>query len=131
MDDERSLFEGKVKIYRRSGWWHARIHLGGKQYYRRSLHTANTAQAEEAARELYYETQFKQQEGLPIKARSFQQVIDEYVAHHERSNQLGEAVRNKQRGEYTSESMLKNIKRAARFWSEYAGKSPSLQLMTR
>lgn len=128
MDDERSLFEGKVKIYRRNGWWHTRIHLGGKQYHRKALRTANTALAEEAARKLYYETQFKQQEGLPIKSRSFEQVIEEYVAHHERSNEIGQNIRDKQRGEYTSDGMLRNIKRAARFWKEYAGKKSILAI---
>jgi len=128
MDDERSLFAGKVKIYRRNGWWHTRIHLGGKQYHRKALRTANTALAEEAARKLYYETQFKQQEGLPIKSRSFEQVIEEYVAHHERSNEIGQNIRDKQRGEYTSDGMLRNIKRAARFWKEYAGKKSILAI---
>jgi len=122
MDDERSLFEGKVKIYRRNGWWHTRVHLGGKRYLRKTLKTYNTAQAEEAARKLYYETQYKQSEGLPIQSLPFSTVIDQYVKHRERDCEMGLRFTRRDRGQYTSETMLRQIKRISAFWHEYAGK---------
>src|SRR5476649_754747 len=89
MDDERSYAGGKLKLYRRSGIWQARVYIGNKSYVRRTLKTAALAEAEQAGLQLLYETNFKLKEGLPVQSRSFNDVIDEYIVERERDNKIG------------------------------------------
>ena len=57
MDDERRLEDGKLVLFTRNGIWQARIPIGKRRYLWRSLNTSNAANAERAARKLFYQTE--------------------------------------------------------------------------
>ena len=122
MDDERSYAGGKLKLYRRSGIWQARVYIGDKKYFRRTLKTSALAEAEQAGLQLLYETQFKLKEGLPVQSRSFNDVIDEYIVERERDNKIGNDAKRGSSIKHTSDTMLRQIKRVSKFWKEYTGK---------
>ena len=53
-------------------------------------------------------------QGLPPKSKLFSTVIDDYIRCRERDHAHGK----------TSDGMLKQIVRVAKFWREYAGAQP-------
>ncbi len=122
MDDELRLEDGKLLLYRRNGIWQARLPIGNRKYLWKSLKTSNTADAKRSALKLFYQTQFKLGEGLPVQSRSFSDVIDEYVAARERDNKIGKDAKRGSNIKHTSDVMLRQIKRVSKFWNEYAGK---------
>lgn len=98
--------DGKLHLFTRGTKWYARIYLGNRQYLTRSLKTRNQVDAERAGRKLFYRTEEKIESGQPINAKSFSQVVDEYVSARE-----GDA----------SQSMFRQIQRVSQFWKEHAG----------
>lgn len=124
MEDKRELIGGKLVIFRRNGLWQARVPLHDGRYLWRSLKTADEATATQAATRLYYQTETKLAEGLPVQTRTIATVIDEFVAARERDNRLGNAAKRGSSIKHTSDAMLRQIKRVAKFWREYAGKKP-------
>jgi len=124
MEDKRELIGGKLVIFRRNGLWQARVPLHDGRYLWRSLKTADEATATQAATRLYYQTETKLAEGLPVQTRTIATVIDEFVAARERDNRLGNAAKRGSSIKHTSDAMLRQIKRVVKFWREYAGKKP-------
>jgi len=121
MDDKRELIGGKLVIFRRNGLWQARVPLHEGRYLWRSLKTADEATATQSATRLYYQTETKLAEGLPVQTRTIGTVIDEFVAARERDNRLGNAAKRGSSIKHTKDGMLRQIKRVMKFWREYAG----------
>ena len=105
------LEDDRVYVFERDGIYQARIRTERNGYIWRSLKTRNQLQAISAARRLYHSLEFRRQNGLPLNSRSFNAVIDEYVAYRE--------LQERQRR--TSTYMLRQIKRVVKFWREYIG----------
>ena len=124
MDDKRELIGGKLVLYRRNGIWQARLPLHDGRYLWRSLKTPDEAKATQDATRLYYQTETKLAEGLPVQTRTVDKVIDEYVAMREQDNRLGKAAKRGSSIKHTTDAMLRQIKRVVKFWREYAGKKP-------
>lgn len=121
MDNERRLEDGKLVLFTRNGIWQARIPIGKRRYLWKSLNTSNAANAERAARKLFYQTERKLEEGLPVRSRLFSDVIEEYVAYRQKDHDLGKTAKRTAGIKHTSEAMLRQVKRVAKFWDEYAG----------
>jgi integrase len=120
MDDPIRKHDGKVLLYRRNGVYQARIHLGKGEYIHRSLKTANTAEAERLAEDLWNDTRYELKNGLPIRKRTLNAVLDEYIRFRERDNEQGKKARSVA-VKYTSDANLRQMKRVQHFWREYAG----------
>jgi integrase len=124
MDDKRVLEDGKLVLFRRNGLWQARIPVGSGRYLWRSLKTSDEAKAAALGRKLFYQTEAKLAEGLPVHTRTLNSAIDELVAMRERDNALGKVAKRSSSIKHTSDGMLRQIKRVSRFWREYAGAKP-------
>lgn len=111
MQDEHRIFDGKGVVYRRGGAFYVRLHVGPNKYKHRSLKTGNKAVAIKAAEKLCYEMEFKAQHGIPVDAKSFGEVIAEYVAFRRKQHEQG----------HTSDHSMRQIERVAQFWVAYAG----------
>lgn len=109
MDELTHLEEG-LAVLKRAGTYHARVRIDGKYVYR-TLKTGDFEVAKKAAHKLLHKFEFSAEHGIPISAKPFGEVIDEYVKYRE--------ARNLQGG--TSDGMLRQIKRVVRFWQAYAG----------
>jgi integrase len=118
MDNVLRLEEGRLVIFRRGGKYHARICTGPNQYLSRSLRTGNREIASKAGLRLYHQFMAKQELGLPLTSKTVNEVLDEYVSFRTRQCQQGN----------TSAGMLRQIVRNVRFWREYAGPKPIIQL---
>jgi integrase len=119
-DQTHSLHDGLLQLFLRNGLWQARVYLGDGRYLWRSLKTVDFARAKDLGTQLFYETQFKLKAGLPTHQRSFLTVINEYVAWRERDNAQGRAAGNST-SKFTSDAMLRQVQRVAKFWRAYAG----------
>jgi integrase len=120
MQDAIKLDGGKLTLFKRNGLWQARIYVGDRRYLWRSLKTPKQVEARAAGMRLLHETQFKQAQGLPVTSRSFNAVIDEYVAWRQRDHEVGRQVPNSST-KHTSAAMLRQVQRVVKFWREYAG----------
>ena len=109
MEDETRIDDNAV-VFKREGTYQARIRVDGKYIYR-SLKTGDLAVAIKAAQKLVHKFEFSAEHGIPISAKTFGDVIDEYVKYREAENRQGR----------TSDGMLRQIKRVIRFWKAYAG----------
>lgn len=109
MEDLTQIDDNAV-VFKREGTYQARIRVDGKYVYR-SLKTGDLALAIKAAQKLVFEFEFSARHGIPISAKTFGDVIDEYVKYREAENRQGR----------TSDGMLRQIKRVVRFWQSYAG----------
>ena len=107
---ELTHIENGLAVLKREGTYHARIRLDGKYLYR-SLKTVDLAIAIKAAQKLLHKFEFSVEHGIPIDAKTFGEVIEEYVKFRRRENEQGR----------TSDGMLRQIKRVVRFWQAYAG----------
>ena len=70
MDVQRVLEDGKQVLYRRNGIWQARIRGSVNRYIYRSLRASDEAKATPAGRKLFYQTEVKLAEGLPVHNRT-------------------------------------------------------------
>jgi integrase len=111
MNDALYLEDGKLVVYMREQTYYARIRVGSKRYIWRSLKTRDKSAARKAATKLFYNLEFKQEQGLPIKSMTVNAVIDEYVAMREKQHKQGR----------TSAAMLRQVKRVVKFWRVYMG----------
>jgi hypothetical protein len=112
MDGARYLEDGRLTIFKRSGVFYARIRISpGKKYFWRSLKTTNEQSALQLGRRLLFQLEQRAEVGLPPKSKLFSEVIDDYVRFRERDHRQGK----------TSDGMLRQIIRVAKFWREYAG----------
>ena len=121
MDDVVRAHDGKLVLYRRNGIWQARLHLGGNNYLPKSLKTANTDEAMRLGEELWHDTRYEVSKGLPVRKRTLNSVLDEYIRFRERDNKMGKAAGSGTSFKYTSDEMLRQVKRVQHFWREYAG----------
>lgn len=111
MEEEERIFDGKGVVYRRNGTFYVRLRVGPNKYKHRSLKTANKAVAVKAAEKLCYEMEFKAAHGIPVDAKPFKDVVDEYVAFRRKEHEQG----------YTSVHSMRQIERVSQFWVAYAG----------
>lgn len=124
--DYREEFEdGKLLLYVRNGIFYARVYVGSRKYLHKSLKTSKLESARKLAQKYFYEIEFRQTENLPLQQKSFNDVIDEYVAmrerDYERSKNIPNTISNQQ---HTTIYMLRQIKRVVKFWREYCGEMP-------
>lgn len=106
------LEDGKLYVFERDGVFQARIRLSDGRYIWRSLRTRDETAARNAAQNFYHSTVFNLERGFPLRARSLNSVIDEYVVFRALQHSQG----------HTSYHMLRQIKRVVRFWREYLGR---------
>lgn len=123
MDDAIRKHDGKLLLHRRNGIYQARIHLGKGEYLHRSLKTANTAEAERLAEDFWNDTRYELKKGLPVRKRTLNAVLDEYIRFRERDNEQGKQARSVA-VKYTTDDNLRQMKRVQHFWREYAGNKP-------
>jgi len=114
MEQPHYLNDGKLVVFKRTHHYYARIRIAPRQYVWRSLKTDDEKTAIYAAQKLFFTLEHRTEQGLAVKTRTFNKVIDEYIAYREKDNKQGR----------TSDQMLRQIKRVARFWREYVGKKP-------
>jgi integrase len=116
------LEDGKLLLFQRNEIFQARIYIGDRKYIYKSLKTKDRAEAIKTGTRLFYELEYKQREGLPIQQKSFNNVIDEYIAFRQSQYDKSLAVKtNSSSQQQTSIHMLRQIKRVAKFWREYCG----------
>ncbi len=116
------LEDGKVLLQTRNGIFQARVYRGDRRYVYKSLKTRKLDEARKLALRFLHETEFKQQEGLPLKHLTFAQVVDEYVGTREKQyeqSQLATTTTSRRPG--VSIDMLRQIRRVVRFWKAYCG----------
>lgn len=123
MDDVRRAHDGALVLFRRSGIWQARIHLGRGKYVGKSLKTSNTEKATQLGEEYWHDTRYELSKGLPIRKRTLNALLDEYIAFREHDHKMGETGRSGTSVKYTSAGMLRQVQRVQHFWRAYAGKS--------
>ena len=123
-EEHRELLEdGKVLLYTRNGIFQARVYRGDRHYISRSLKTKKLEEARRLARRFFYEIEIKREEGLPLQARTFGAVINEYIMLREREYERSKLSKiNESKKQETSIYMLRQIKRVSKFWLEYCGK---------
>jgi integrase len=109
MEDLTRIDDNSV-VFKREGTYQARIRVDGKYVYR-SLKTGDLAAAIKAAEKLVYKFEFNAQHGIPNSAKTFGDVINEYLKYRETEHLQGR----------TSDGLLRQIKRVVRFWQAYAG----------
>ncbi|MGZ4862194.1 MAG: tyrosine-type recombinase/integrase [Halobacteriota archaeon] len=114
MEGARYLEDGKLTIFKRSGIFYARIRISPGKYILRSLKTTDVETAIRTGRKLLFQLEQRAELGLPPKSKLFSAVVDEYVRYRERDHQHGR----------TSDGMLRQIIRVAKFWRQYAGAMP-------
>lgn len=122
MDDVRRAHDGALVLFRRSGIWQARIHLGRGKYVGKSLKTSNTEKATQLAEEYWHDTRYELSKGLPVRKRTLNALLDEYIAFRERDHKMGETARSGTSVKYTNAGMLRQVQRVQHFWRAYAGK---------
>lgn len=118
MEDAVRLEDGRLVVYKRGGKYHARICTGPNQYLNRSLKTGNRDVAQNAGLRLYHQMMAKAELGLPLVSKTLNDALDEYVAYRTKLAEQG----------HTSDGMLRQIIRVARFWREFAGKRPVITM---
>jgi len=122
---KEELENGKVLLFSRNGIFQARVYQGSRKYLYRSLKTRDVADARRLALKFLYEIEFKQEQNLPLKYKTFNDVIDEYVHSRQREYERAQlVVINSTTQQQTSIHMLRQIKRVVKFWREYCGKMP-------
>jgi hypothetical protein len=114
MEGARYLEDGRLTIFKRSGIFYARIRISPVKYIWRSLKTTDEQTAIRAGRKLLFQLEQRADQGLPPKSKPFSAVIDDYIRYRERDHAHGK----------TSDGMLRQIIRVAKFWREYAGAMP-------
>jgi integrase len=115
MEGARYLEDGKLTIFKRDGVFYARIRLSASgKYIWRSLKTSDEQTAIKAGRRLLFQLEQRVDQGLPLKSKIFSAVIDDYIRYRERDHAHGK----------TSDGMLRQIIRVAKFWRKYAGAMP-------
>lgn len=122
-EHKEELIDGNVLLFERNGIYQARVYKGDRKYIYRSLKTRKLNEARKAATKFYYEIQFKLEQELPLQQKTFNAVIDEYIALRTREYERGQVgTTNTSRQQTTSIYMLRQIKRVSKFWREYCGK---------
>jgi len=122
VEHKETLEDGKLLLFERNGIFQARVYTGDRRYLYRSLKTNNIADARKLALRFLHETEYKQQEGLPLTQITMSQLIDEYVALRQKQyNQSLLSKPNTNTKQGTSSAMLRQIKRVVKFWHAYCG----------
>ncbi len=114
MEGARYLEDGRLTIFKRSGIFYARIRLAPQKYCLRSLKATDVETAIRAGRKLLFHLEQRIELGLPPKSKLFSAVIDDYIRFRQRDHAHGR----------TSDGMLRQIIRVAKFGREYAGNLP-------
>ena len=119
---KEEIEDGKVLLFCRNGIFQARFYKGNRQYIYKTLKTRKVEEARKLALKYLYEMEFKQREGLPLQQKTFNDVIDEYIALRQNQYDKSQAVKSNSRSQqHTSIHMLRQIKRVSKFWREYCG----------
>lgn len=121
-----SLQDGNVDLLLRNNVFYARIAKGDTErgYVFKTLKTSKIEDARFKALQVFAEIDHKKRNGIPLVSVSFEKVINDYIAMREAQFKRGNYVRGKENadGQQTSAYNLRQMKRKAKFWIEYAGK---------
>jgi hypothetical protein len=118
------LEDGRLVLFPRNGIWQARIHLGGGRYVWRSLRTTDRAEALRQGMRALDQIDLKRSAGMPLRSRSLDQVIAEFLAARAQDHDAARAASGPSGRRRTSAHMLRQLRRVAKFWSLYAGTRP-------
>ncbi len=82
MEHEEYLAAGQLLLFSRQGIFQARIYQGDseRRYLYRSLKTRDLELARKLASRFYYVILFRKSEQLPLRPKTFGQVIEEYIS---------------------------------------------------
>jgi len=126
ISDVTKIYDGKLVLYRRNNIWQARVHIGGGKYLHKSLRTRVPDHARREGEEFWHNTRYELSKGIPVQKRTLSSVLDEYMRLRECDNAIGKtAIGGSTR--YTSDEMLRQVRRVQRFWREYAGSRACLR----
>jgi integrase len=124
--NQETLLNGKVQIQLRKNVFYARIYRGERErgYVSKTLKTSDIDEARQKALQFHAEIEHKRASGIPLVKVTFEKVIRDYLAMREAQFKRGNYVRGKKNaeGQQTSVYNLRQMKRKAKFWIEYAGK---------
>jgi integrase len=120
ISDVTKIYDGKLVLFRRNDIWQARVHIGGGRYLLKSLKTRVPDDARRIGEEFWHNTRYELSKGIPVQKRTLSSVLDEYVGLRERDNAIGKTANNNST-KYTSDEMLRQVRRVQHFWREYAG----------
>lgn len=118
------LEDGRLVLFPRNGIWQARIHLGAGRYVWRSLRTTERAEALREGMRALDQIDLKRSAGLPLRSRSLDQVIAEYLLARAQDHDATRAAPGPSGRRRTSAHMRRQLRRVAKFWSLYAGTRP-------
>lgn len=122
-EHKEQLEDGKVLLFSRNGIYQARVYKGDRQYLYRSLKTRKLDTARKLALKFLHEVEFRKAESLPLQQKTFNEVIEEYVALRQREYDRAQTEKiNTSTQQLTTIYMLRQIKRVVKFWREYCGK---------
>ena len=125
--NQETLLNGKVQIRLRKNVFYARIYRGERErgYVSKTLKTSDIDEARQKALQFHAEIEHKKASGIPLVKVTFEKVIKDYIAMREAQFNRGNYVRGKKNaeGQQTSSYNLKQMKRKAKFWIEFLGKT--------
>ncbi len=110
MENARFYDNGRFVIFTRNEIYQARLRIGRK-YKWQTLETRNQAEAIDKGWKVYHGLQTLNELGLPLTAKSFNAVIEEYVTYREKECAQGR----------TKPAMVRQVKRVVKFWKDFAG----------
>jgi integrase len=115
MEGARYFEDGRLVIFKRSGIIYARLRTSGSaKYIWRSLRTTDEQAAIQLGRRLLFQLEQRNEQGFPVKSKLFSTVIDDYISFRARDHAHGR----------TSQGMLTQVIRVAKFWRVYVGGMP-------
>lgn len=82
----------RFQLFQRTGStkWQMRFSIKGQGQIKRSLETSDRFEAERKAEEIWFEANYRARLGLTAKARTFEQVAEDFIAHIQREVERGE-----------------------------------------
>ncbi|MBF9234448.1 tyrosine-type recombinase/integrase [Microvirga alba] len=82
----------RYQLFQRTGSakWQMRFSIKGQGQIKRSLETSDRIEAERKAEEIWFEANYRARQGLTAKARTFEQVAEDFIAHIQREVERGE-----------------------------------------
>lgn len=87
----------RYQLFQRTGStkWQMRFSIKGQGQIKRSLETSDRIEAERKAEEIWFEANYRARQGLSAKARTFEQVAEDFIAHIQREVERGSVVRTR------------------------------------
>lgn len=115
--------DGKVRLTKRNKIYQARIYIGGRRYLYKTLGTKSHSEAVKKAKALYYVTEHKLANDLPVRGRTFSKVLTEYIASRQKDyDRYKDEKTTDSFNKTTTYHNLRLMKRISKFWHNYCGR---------